>query len=52
MRSTPQGRTTYIEADVNQPESLLNAPELVEVLGPGRPVTLSRTGSSTACSMP
>ncbi|MEU9895186.1 SAM-dependent methyltransferase [Streptomyces phaeochromogenes] len=41
MRSTPQGRTTYIEADANDPESLLNAPELAEVLDVGRPVALS-----------
>ncbi|WP_151479911.1 SAM-dependent methyltransferase [Streptomyces albicerus] len=41
MRSTPQGRTTYIEADVNEPESLLDAPELAEVLNLSRPVALS-----------
>ncbi|MEV0224329.1 SAM-dependent methyltransferase [Streptomyces sp. NPDC050704] len=41
MRSTPEGRTTYIEADVNEPEALLDAPELSEVLDLGRPVALS-----------
>lgn len=41
MRSTPQGRTTYIEADVNNAGALLNAPELAEVLDTGRPVALS-----------
>ncbi|MFI1753721.1 SAM-dependent methyltransferase [Streptomyces sp. NPDC020571] len=41
MRSTPQGRTTYIEADVNDPDSLLTAPELAEVLDLSRPVALS-----------
>ncbi|MGW6220403.1 SAM-dependent methyltransferase [Streptomyces olivaceus] len=41
MRSTPQGRTTYIEADVNDPEALLGAPELAEVLDLSRPVALS-----------
>ncbi|MEW2497688.1 SAM-dependent methyltransferase [Streptomyces nodosus] len=41
MRSTPQGRTTYIEADVNAPQTLLEAPELAEVLDLGRPVALS-----------
>ncbi|MET7682515.1 SAM-dependent methyltransferase [Streptomyces sp. NPDC005423] len=41
MRSTPQGRTAYIEADANDPDSLLNAPELAEVLDLGRPVALS-----------
>lgn len=41
MRSTPQGRTAYIEADVNDPESLLTAPELTEVLDLTVPVALS-----------
>jgi len=41
MRSTPEGRTTYIEADINEPEALLDAPELAEVLDLGRPVALS-----------
>ncbi|MFJ5306618.1 SAM-dependent methyltransferase [Streptomyces sp. NPDC088350] len=41
MRSTRQGRTTYVQADVNDPETLLNAPELAEVLDLGKPVALS-----------
>ncbi|AZS89263.1 SAM-dependent methyltransferase [Streptomyces griseoviridis] len=41
MRSTPQGRTTYIEADVNDPQSLADAPELTEVLDLSKPVALS-----------
>ncbi|MFH8441992.1 SAM-dependent methyltransferase [Streptomyces sp. NPDC018026] len=41
MRSTPQGRTTYIEADVNDPDALLNAPELADILDLSRPVALS-----------
>ncbi|MET9757882.1 SAM-dependent methyltransferase [Streptomyces sp. NPDC006372] len=41
MRSSPEGRTTYIEADVNDPQTLLNAPELAEVLDLNRPVALS-----------
>ncbi|MFE9442052.1 SAM-dependent methyltransferase [Streptomyces sp. NPDC006602] len=41
MRSTPQGRTTYIEADVNNPQELLTAPELAVVLDLNRPVALS-----------
>ncbi|MHB9863915.1 SAM-dependent methyltransferase [Streptomyces sp. YIM S03343] len=41
MRSTPQGRTMYIEADVNDPEALLETPELAEVLDLDRPVALS-----------
>ncbi|WP_431961492.1 SAM-dependent methyltransferase [Actinacidiphila sp. bgisy160] len=41
MRSMPQGRTTYIEADINEPAALLEAPELSEVLDLSRPVALS-----------
>ena len=41
MRSTPQGRTTYIEADVNEPEALLDAPELAQILDLNEPVALS-----------
>ncbi|WP_367125144.1 SAM-dependent methyltransferase [Streptomyces phytohabitans] len=41
MRSTRQGRTTYIEADVNDPQTLLDAPELGEILDTRQPVALS-----------
>ncbi|MGY5048945.1 SAM-dependent methyltransferase [Streptomyces sp. 900105755] len=41
MRGTAQGRTTYIEADVNDPQTLLDDPELAEVLDLDRPVALS-----------
>lgn len=41
MRSTSEGRTTYLEADVNDPQALLTAPELAEVLDLSRPVALS-----------
>ncbi|MFS8198480.1 SAM-dependent methyltransferase [Streptomyces sp. CWNU-52B] len=41
MRSTPQGRTTYVEADVNDPDSLLSAPELAEILDRSQPIALS-----------
>jgi len=41
MRSAPEGRTTYIEADANDPDTLLNAPELAEVLDLTQPVALS-----------
>jgi hypothetical protein len=41
MRSTSEGRTTYIEADVNDPESLLDSPELSELLDLDQPVALS-----------
>ncbi|MFI8346805.1 SAM-dependent methyltransferase [Streptomyces sp. NPDC085596] len=41
MRSTAEGRTAYIEADVNDPQSLLDAPELTDVLDMRQPVALS-----------
>ncbi len=41
MRSSSEGRTTYIEADVNDPRTLLNAPALAEILDLSRPVALS-----------
>ncbi|MER6065463.1 SAM-dependent methyltransferase [Streptomyces sp. NPDC004059] len=41
MRSTSQGRTAYIEADVKDPTFLLNAPILSEVLNLNEPVALS-----------
>ncbi|MET7486418.1 SAM-dependent methyltransferase [Streptomyces sp. NPDC005538] len=41
MRSTRQGRTTYVQADANDPETLLNAPELAEILDLDKPVALS-----------
>lgn len=41
MRSTRQGRTTYIEADVNDPQTLLDASELTDVLDLTQPVALS-----------
>jgi hypothetical protein len=41
MRSTPEGRTTYIEADANEPDVLLGAPELSEVLDMTQPVAVS-----------
>ncbi|MDH6214038.1 SAM-dependent methyltransferase [Streptomyces pseudovenezuelae] len=41
MRSTPQGRTTYIEADVNDPGALLDSPALSDVLDLDQPIALS-----------
>jgi hypothetical protein len=41
MRSTPEGRTAYIQADVKDPASILAAEELHEVLDLTRPVALS-----------
>ncbi|MFJ4922001.1 SAM-dependent methyltransferase [Streptomyces sp. NPDC088725] len=41
MRSTPEGRTAYIQADVRQPETILSAGKLHETLDLTRPVALS-----------
>ncbi|MER7849628.1 SAM-dependent methyltransferase [Kitasatospora sp. NPDC096077] len=41
LTSTPEGRTTYVEADVTDPAGLLAAPELRESLDLTRPVALS-----------
>jgi hypothetical protein len=41
LRSTPEGRTAYIEADVREPERILTAPELHQTLDLSRPVALS-----------
>ncbi|MBP0459800.1 SAM-dependent methyltransferase [Streptomyces montanisoli] len=41
MRSTPEGRTTYIQADVREPESIMAAAELHETIDLKQPVALS-----------
>ncbi|MTE18848.1 SAM-dependent methyltransferase [Streptomyces sp. TRM43335] len=41
LRSTPEGRTAYLHADATDPDSILNHPELREVLDMDRPVALS-----------
>ncbi|MFD7644364.1 SAM-dependent methyltransferase [Kitasatospora sp. NPDC059795] len=41
LRSTPEGRTAYIQADVRDPEHVLDAVEKTGVLDLGRPVALS-----------
>ncbi|WP_255956062.1 SAM-dependent methyltransferase [Streptomyces odontomachi] len=41
MRSTREGRTAYIHADVNAPEAILDSPELAQVLDLKQPVALS-----------
>ncbi|WP_255949888.1 SAM-dependent methyltransferase [Streptomyces odontomachi] len=41
MHSTREGRTAYIHADINEPDSILNAPEFHEVLDLTKPVALS-----------
>lgn len=40
MISTPGGLTTYIDADLRQPETILNSPELREALDFGQPIAL------------
>ncbi|AGZ44693.1 SAM-dependent methyltransferase [Actinoplanes friuliensis] len=40
LTSTPAGRTTYLEADLRSPETILADPELRETLDLGRPVAL------------
>ncbi|KPI04875.1 protein of unknown function DUF574 [Actinobacteria bacterium OK074] len=41
MRSTPEGRTAYIQADFTDPDAILTAPELHEALDLTQPVALS-----------
>ncbi len=41
MTSTAQCRTTYVHADVREPDSILTAPELLETLDPTQPTALS-----------
>ncbi len=41
LRSTPEGRTAYIQADVRDPEKILATPELRETLDLTQPVALS-----------
>jgi len=38
---TPQGATSYLDADLRDPEAILAAPELRDVLDLGRPVAVS-----------
>jgi S-adenosyl methyltransferase len=40
LTSTPQGRTAYLEADLNEPESILDHPALHETLDLSQPVGL------------
>lgn len=41
LAGAPEGRTSYLEADMRDPASILNAPELRETLDLGRPVALT-----------
>jgi hypothetical protein len=41
LRSTPEGRLAYVQADVTDPEAILGAPELADTLDLKQPVALS-----------
>ncbi|NEW71544.1 SAM-dependent methyltransferase [Streptomyces rhizosphaericus] len=41
LSSSTEGRTAYIRADVNEPDTILQSPELIETLDLTRPVALS-----------
>jgi hypothetical protein len=41
LAGTPEGRTSYIEADMIDPASILDAPQLRDTLDLGRPVALT-----------
>jgi hypothetical protein len=41
LRSTPEGRTTYIHGDVRQPRRILDTPEVHDTLDLSEPVALS-----------
>ncbi|WP_261575702.1 SAM-dependent methyltransferase [Frankia gtarii] len=41
LASTPQGRTAYLDADLRDPQTILDAPELRETLDLSLPVALS-----------
>ncbi|MFI6449699.1 SAM-dependent methyltransferase [Kitasatospora sp. NPDC050543] len=41
LRSTPQGRTSYVQADVTDPKSVLDAPQLRANLDLAEPIVLS-----------
>ncbi|MFC1402020.1 MULTISPECIES: SAM-dependent methyltransferase [Streptacidiphilus] len=41
LTSAPEGRTTYIDADLHDPQAILNAPNLRATLDLDRPVALS-----------
>ncbi|MFB7664871.1 SAM-dependent methyltransferase [Kitasatospora sp. NPDC056138] len=41
LRSTPEGRTAYLQADITDPESILKAPEVRQNIDLDQPVALS-----------
>jgi hypothetical protein len=44
MKSTPQGKTSFIQADVREPQAILSHPSLSSVLDPSRPTALMLIG--------
>lgn len=44
LSGTPEGRTVYVEADVTEPQGILDAPELHETLDMSAPVALCLVG--------
>jgi hypothetical protein len=40
LRGTPQGRTAYIDADIRNPEAILNAPKAKELLDFTKPIAM------------
>ncbi|GAA0967818.1 SAM-dependent methyltransferase [Actinocorallia libanotica] len=40
LNSSPEGATAYVDADLREPEKILNAPELTETLDLSRPTAL------------
>ncbi|MBO3747956.1 SAM-dependent methyltransferase [Streptosporangiaceae bacterium NEAU-GS5] len=45
LKSTPQGKTTYIEADLREPESILTHPDVLAILDFSRPVAVIIIGT-------
>lgn len=41
MAGTAQGRTSYVNADLTEPDSILSAPQLIDTLDPDVPTALS-----------
>ncbi|NNN35624.1 SAM-dependent methyltransferase [Streptomyces sp. S3(2020)] len=41
LNSTPEGRTSYVEADMRDPAAILGSPQFRETLDPGEPVALT-----------
>jgi hypothetical protein len=44
LTGSPEGRTTYIEADATEPETILGSPQLAETLDLSQPIALSMIG--------